>query len=91
MECSARGSACCWIIPGIITDRPGISPIGRRGENLKDLLGDGAMIRVPPDISTKGIIHPLLSKFRDRGHAHDLVSSTAPRIQLRTAAHIGSV
>ena len=53
--------------------------------------GDGALIVVPPDIASKGIIDPLPGRLRSLIRRHNHVSSRAAGIQLRAAAHIGPV
>jgi hypothetical protein len=53
--------------------------------------GDGALIVVPPYITSKGIIDPLPERLRGLIRRHNHVSSQAAGIQLRAAAHIGPV
>jgi hypothetical protein len=53
--------------------------------------GDGALIVVPPYITSKGIIDPLPERLRGLIRRHNHVSSQAAGIQLRVAAHIGPV
>jgi hypothetical protein len=53
--------------------------------------GDGALIVVPPDVASKGIIDPLPERLRSLIRRHNHVSCQAAGIQLRAAAHIGPV
>ena len=53
--------------------------------------GDGALIVVPPDVASKGIIDPLPERLRGLIRRHNHVSCQAAGIQLRAAAHIGPV
>jgi hypothetical protein len=53
--------------------------------------GDGALIVVPPDLASKGIIDPLPERLRSLIRRHNHVSCQAAAIQLRAAAHIGPV
>jgi class 3 adenylate cyclase len=53
--------------------------------------GDGALIVVPPEIASKGIIDPLPERLRSLIRRHNHVSCQAAGIQLRAAAHIGPV
>jgi hypothetical protein len=53
--------------------------------------GGGALIVVPPDIASKGIIDPLPERLRGLIRRHNHVSCQAAGIQLRAAAHIGPV
>lgn len=53
--------------------------------------GDGALIVVPPEISFKGLIHPLPERLRSLIRRHNHVSRESAGIQLRTAVHVGPV
>ena len=53
--------------------------------------GDGALIVVPPDVASKGIIDPLPERLRSLIRRHNHVSCQAARIQLRATAHLGPV
>jgi len=53
--------------------------------------GDGALIVIPPDVASKGIIDPLPERLRGLIRRHNHVSCQAAGIQLRAAAHIGPV
>lgn len=51
--------------------------------------GDGVLVVIPPDISAKGLIHPLPEKLRGFIRRHNHVSSAAAQMQLRAAVTIG--
>jgi len=53
--------------------------------------GDGALIVVPPDLASKGIIDTLPERLRSLISRHNYVSCPAARIQLRAATHMGPV
>jgi CRP-like cAMP-binding protein/tetratricopeptide (TPR) repeat protein len=53
--------------------------------------GDGAVIVVPPTISTHRLVDPLLAELADRLHQYNRRASEVVRIQLRVALHVGPV
>jgi CRP-like cAMP-binding protein/tetratricopeptide (TPR) repeat protein len=53
--------------------------------------GDGAVIVVPPTISTHRLVDPLLAELADRLRQYNRRASEVVRIQLRVALHVGPV
>jgi hypothetical protein len=53
--------------------------------------GDGVLVIVPPTLSAVGLVDPIPERLRALVRRHNRVSADAARIQLRVAAHIGSV
>ena len=53
--------------------------------------GDGAVIVVPPTISTRRVVDPLLAELADRLRQYNRRASEVVRIQLRVALHAGPV
>jgi CRP-like cAMP-binding protein/tetratricopeptide (TPR) repeat protein len=53
--------------------------------------GDGAVIVVPPIISTHRLVDPLLAELADRLRQYNRRASEVVRIQLRVALHVGPV
>jgi class 3 adenylate cyclase len=53
--------------------------------------GDGVLIVVPPEISFKGLIHPVPERLRSLIRRHNHVSRESAAIQLRVVTHIGPV
>ena len=53
--------------------------------------GDGAVVVVPPTLSAAGLVDPIPERLRALVRRHNRVSADAAHIQLRVAAHIGSV
>ncbi len=53
--------------------------------------GDGALVIVPPTLSAVGLVDPIPERLRALVRRHNRVSADAAHIQLRVAAHIGSV
>ncbi len=53
--------------------------------------GDGAVIVVPPTISTLRMVDPLAAELADRLRQHNRRASEVVRIQLRAALHVGPV
>jgi CRP-like cAMP-binding protein/tetratricopeptide (TPR) repeat protein len=53
--------------------------------------GDGAVIVVPPAVSTLRVVDPLAAELADRLRQHNRRSSEVVRIQLRVALHVGPV
>ena len=53
--------------------------------------GDGAVIVVPPAVSTLRVVDPLTAELADRLRQHNRRSSEVVRIQLRVALHVGPV
>jgi hypothetical protein len=53
--------------------------------------GDGALVIVPPTLSAAGLVDPIPERLRALVRRHNRVSADAAHIQLRVAAHIGSV
>jgi Helix-turn-helix domain len=53
--------------------------------------GDGALIVVPPDVASKGIIDPLPERLRSLIRRHNHISQPAAGMQLRAAVHMGPV
>jgi hypothetical protein len=53
--------------------------------------GDGVLVIVPPTLSVTGLVDPIPERLRGLVRRHNRVSADAARIQLRVAAHIGSV
>ena len=53
--------------------------------------GDGAVIVVPPNISTQRVVDPLVQELADRLRQYNRRASDVVRIQLRAALHIGPV
>lgn len=53
--------------------------------------GDGVLIVVPPTLSVAGLVDPIPERLRALVRRHNRVSADAAHIQLRVAAHIGSV
>ncbi len=53
--------------------------------------GDGAVIVVPPTISTHRVVDPLVAELADRLRQYNRRASEVVRIQLRVALHVGPV
>jgi hypothetical protein len=53
--------------------------------------GDGALVIVPPTLSAAALVDPIPERLRALVRRHNRVSADAARVQLRVAAHIGSV
>jgi hypothetical protein len=53
--------------------------------------GDGAVIVVPPNISTQRVVDPLVQELADRLRQYNRRASDVVRIQLRAALHVGPV
>jgi CRP-like cAMP-binding protein/tetratricopeptide (TPR) repeat protein len=53
--------------------------------------GDGAVIVVPPTISTQRLVDPLLAELAGRLRQYNRRASEVVRIQLRVALHVGPV
>ncbi len=53
--------------------------------------GDGAVIVVPPIISTHRVVDPLIAELADRLRQYNRRASEVVRIQLRVALHVGPV
>jgi tetratricopeptide (TPR) repeat protein len=53
--------------------------------------GDGAVIVVPPTISTQRVVDPLVAELADRLRQYNRRASEVVRIQLRAALHVGPV
>ena len=53
--------------------------------------GDGAVIVVPPTISTQRVVDPLAAELADRLRQYNRRASEVVRIQLRVALHVGPV
>ena len=53
--------------------------------------GDGAVIVVPPTISTLRVVDPLAAELADRLRQYNRRASEVVRIQLRVALHVGPV
>ena len=53
--------------------------------------GDGAVIVVPPTISTHRVVDPLMPELADRLRQYNRRASEVVRIQLRVALHVGPV
>jgi len=53
--------------------------------------GDGAVIVVPPTISTHRLVDPLMAELADRLRQYNRRVSEVVRIQLRVALHVGPV
>jgi len=53
--------------------------------------GDGAVIVVPPTISTQRLVDPLMAELAGRLRQHNRRASEVVRIQLRVALHVGPV
>ena len=53
--------------------------------------GDGAVIVVPPTISTHRVVDPLVAELADRLRPYNRRASEVVRIQLRVALHVGPV
>jgi hypothetical protein len=53
--------------------------------------GDGAVIVVPPTISTHRLVDPLLAELAGRLRQYNRRASDVVRIQLRVALHVGPV
>ena len=53
--------------------------------------GDGAIIVVPPTISTHRVVDPLVAELADRLRQYNRRASEVVRIQLRVALHVGPV
>ena len=53
--------------------------------------GDGAVIVVPPTISTHRVVDPLIAELADRLRQYNRRASEVVRIQLRVALHVGPV
>jgi CRP-like cAMP-binding protein/tetratricopeptide (TPR) repeat protein len=53
--------------------------------------GDGAVIVVPPTISTYRLVDPLMAELADRLRQYNRRASEVVRIQLRVALHVGPV
>ena len=53
--------------------------------------GDGAVIVVPPTISTQRVVDPLVAELADRLRQYNRRASEVVRIQLRVALHVGPV
>jgi CRP-like cAMP-binding protein/tetratricopeptide (TPR) repeat protein len=53
--------------------------------------GDGAVIVVPPTISTHRVVDPLVAELAGRLRQHNRRASEVVRIQLRVALHVGPV
>jgi hypothetical protein len=53
--------------------------------------GDGVIVIVPPMIPVGGLVGPIPERLRRLVRRHNRVSCDAARLQLRVAAHIGSV
>ena len=53
--------------------------------------GDGAVIVVPPTISTQRLIDPLMAELAGRLRQYNRRASEVVRIQLRVALHVGPV
>jgi hypothetical protein len=53
--------------------------------------GDGVLVIVPPALSAAGLVDPIPERLRALVRRHNRVSANAAHIQLRVAAHIGSV
>jgi len=53
--------------------------------------GDGAVIVVPPTISTQRLVDPLMAELADRLRQYNRRASEVVRIQLRVALHVGPV
>jgi CRP-like cAMP-binding protein/tetratricopeptide (TPR) repeat protein len=53
--------------------------------------GDGAVIVVPPTISTHRLVDPLMAELADRLRQYNRRASEVVRIQLRVALHVGPV
>jgi CRP-like cAMP-binding protein/tetratricopeptide (TPR) repeat protein len=53
--------------------------------------GDGAVIVVPPAVSTQRVVDPLAAELADRLRQYNRRASEVVRIQLRVALHIGPV
>jgi CRP-like cAMP-binding protein/tetratricopeptide (TPR) repeat protein len=53
--------------------------------------GDGAVIVVPPAVSTLRVVDPLAAELADRLRQYNRRSSEVVRIQLRVALHVGPV
>ena len=53
--------------------------------------GDGAVIVVPPTVSTHRLVDPLMAELADRLRQYNRRASEVVRIQLRVALHVGPV
>ncbi|HEX5289713.1 MAG TPA: FxSxx-COOH system tetratricopeptide repeat protein, partial [Streptosporangiaceae bacterium] len=53
--------------------------------------GDGAVIVVPPAVSTQRVVDPLAAELADRLRQYNRRASEVVRIQLRVALHVGPV
>jgi CRP-like cAMP-binding protein len=53
--------------------------------------GDGALIVVPPTISTHRVVDPFIAELAGRLRQHNRRASEVVRIQLRVALHVGPV
>jgi hypothetical protein len=53
--------------------------------------GDGSLVIIPPTLSAAGLVDPIPERLRALVRRHNRVSAEAAHIQLRVAAHIGSV
>jgi len=53
--------------------------------------GDGAVIVVPPTISSQRVVDPLVAELADRLRQYNRRASDVVRIQLRAALHVGPV
>ncbi|HEU5392095.1 MAG TPA: FxSxx-COOH system tetratricopeptide repeat protein [Streptosporangiaceae bacterium] len=53
--------------------------------------GDGAVIVVPPTVSTQRVVDPLAAELADRLRQYNRRASEVVRIQLRVALHVGPV
>ena len=64
---------------------------GCRGRPATARTADGAVIVVPPTISTYRLVDPLMAKLADRLRQYNRRASEVVRIQLRVALHVGPV
>jgi len=53
--------------------------------------GDGAVIVVPPAVSTQRVVDPLAAELADRLRQYNRRASEVVRVQLRVALHVGPV